>query len=117
MSSPSRRCGNGNSRRQRCGRELSAELPGITVTDRHEVHARGLAVMAVAGIMTLAAPYLAPGLTWAPLAVFLGAAAVAVARRASGLPSVTTIVGVSFALRAALAIALFYISYLQLPIA
>ena len=78
--------------------------------------ARVRAATAVAWLLTLSSPYFAPGLTWMALAVALGLTAVLVARRTANEPLLTRMVVLSFCIRALLAVTLFLISSLHLPI-
>lgn len=75
-----------------------------------------LGAVVVAGVLAVACPYWAPGITWLPLAVLLGGLAVLITHRAVGETSLTRLIGASFAIRCVLTVGLFTISSLHLPI-
>jgi hypothetical protein len=74
------------------------------------------AVTIVAAALVVCCRYVAPSVLWLPLAVALGAAAPLLTRRASRDAALTRLVAAAFIVRAAVAIGLFAISALDLPI-
>src|SRR5947207_1153494 len=67
------------------------------------------------GVLVACCRFVVPGLTWLPLACFLGTTCVWIARQ-TGDVGLMKIVGASFVIRCVLAVTLFWISSWHMPI-